>query len=125
MHRSNLGTSRSVSWAGRSVSWAGRTVVLVLVAALIMPVLLIGPTSAVEAKAQPALLALAARRPVRGVFTREEMFSAGGTRVPFVIYLKDGVKRDGTLVAREMRALLNVGAYADAGVSPQDRIPSG
>ncbi len=69
-------------------------------------------------RAEPivALLALKARRPVKAVFSREEMFSAGGTRIPFVIFIKDGVKRDGTLVAREVRALLNVGAYADAGV---------
>lgn len=69
-------------------------------------------------RAEPivALLAIKARRPVRAAFTREEMFSAGGTRIPFVVNIKDGIKKDGTLVARELRALLNIGSYADSGV---------
>lgn len=69
-------------------------------------------------RAEPivALLAMKAKRPVRVAFTREEMFTAGGTRIPFVVYIKDGVKRDGTLVAREMKILLNIGGYADSGV---------
>ncbi len=69
-------------------------------------------------RAEPivALLAMKARRPVRVAFTRDEMFSAGACRIPFVVYIKDGVKRDGTLIAREMRILLNIGGYADSGV---------
>ncbi len=75
-----------------------------------------GSKSMLRAEPIVALLALKARKPVRLAFTRDEMFSAGGTRIPFVIYIKDGVKRDGTLVARELRALLNIGGYADSGV---------
>jgi len=69
-------------------------------------------------RAEPivALLAMKAKKPVRVAFTRDEMFTAGGTRIPFVVYIKDGVKRDGTLVARELRVLLNIGGYADSGV---------
>lgn len=62
-----------------------------------------------------ALLAKKAKRPVRIVFTREEMFTTGATRIPYTIYIKDGIKKDGTLVAREMRMLLNIGGYADSG----------
>lgn len=75
-----------------------------------------GSKAMLRAEPIAALLAVKAGRPVRVVFTRDEMFSAGGTRIPFLIYVKDGVKSDGTLVAREVRALLNIGAYADAGV---------
>jgi len=69
-------------------------------------------------RAEPivALLAIKAKKPVRVAFTRDEMFNAGATRIPFTVYIKDGVKKDGTLVAREIRALLNIGGYADAGV---------
>ena len=63
-----------------------------------------------------ALLAMKTKRPVRIAFTREEMFNAGATRIPFTVFIKDGFKKDGTLVAREIRALLNIGGYADAGV---------
>jgi len=62
-----------------------------------------------------AILARKTGRPVRIAFTRNEMFISGGTRIPMVVHIKDGVKRDGTLVAREIRALLNVGAYAGSG----------
>lgn len=62
-----------------------------------------------------AILAIKSRRPVKLVYTREEMFPSGGSRVPFVIYIKDGVKKDGTLVAREMRMLLGMGGYSGSG----------
>ena len=67
--------------------------------------------------ADPIVISLAMKtaRPVKYTFTREEMFICGGSRVPTVIYIKDGVKRDGTLVAREMRILFNIGAYANMG----------
>ncbi len=67
--------------------------------------------------ADPIVISLAMKtaRPVKYTFTREEMFICGGSRVPTVIYIKDGVKHDGTLVAREMRILFNVGAYANMG----------
>jgi CO/xanthine dehydrogenase Mo-binding subunit len=61
-----------------------------------------------------ALLALKTRRPVRLAFTRDEMFSSGATREPMVVFIKDGVKQDGTLIARQMRVLLNNGSYADS-----------
>jgi len=56
-----------------------------------------------------ALLAMKTRKPVKHVFTREEVFLRGGNRIPMIIYIKDGVKKDGTLVAREMTAILPSG----------------
>ena len=58
-----------------------------------------------------ALLAQKSRKPVRVAFTREEVFISGNAP-NLVIYLRDGVKKDGTLVAREVRILLDAGAYA-------------
>lgn len=68
-----------------------------------------------EPHVQPivAALALKARRPVRLVLTREEDFEMVRARHPFRIRIRTGVKRDGTLVAREVEVLLDGGAYAD------------
>ncbi|MFB3884830.1 MAG: xanthine dehydrogenase family protein molybdopterin-binding subunit [Thermodesulfobacteriota bacterium] len=60
----------------------------------------------------PTLLALKTGRPVKSVFTREEVFSYGGVREDMVIYTKDGFKRDGTLTASEIKAYINGGAYS-------------
>jgi len=62
-----------------------------------------------------AILSMKTGRPVKLTFSREEMFSSGGTRIPFVIRIRDGVKKDGTLVARDMEMLLGMGAYAGSG----------
>jgi len=59
------------------------------------------------------LLALKTGKPVKLVYTREECFIDGLNRLPMVIYLKDGVKSDGTLLAREMKVIVNTGAYSD------------
>ncbi len=61
------------------------------------------------------MLSMKTGRPVKLTFSREEMFSSGGTRIPFVIRIRDGVKKDGTLVARDMEMLLGMGAYAGSG----------
>jgi CO/xanthine dehydrogenase Mo-binding subunit len=50
-------------------------------------------------------------RPVRMVMTYTEELTAGNPRHPSVIRLKTGVKRDGTLVARDALAVWNSGAY--------------
>ncbi|MFC1894120.1 xanthine dehydrogenase family protein molybdopterin-binding subunit [Chloroflexota bacterium] len=64
-----------------------------------------------------SLLALKTGRPVKLVFTREEEFLRGGMRVPMIVYIKDGVKKDGTLVAREVKAILPSGGSTEAVVS--------
>ncbi len=64
------------------------------------------------------------RRPVRLQFTRDEEFVNGGRRQLAKIHLKDGVKKDGTLVAREARVLLDIGGYASAFAPGLPRIMS-
>ncbi len=66
----------------------------------------------VREEALVVLLALKAGRPVKQVFTREEAFYRGGLRNGTIIYLKDGVKKDGTLVAREVTYIQAAGSYA-------------
>ena len=58
------------------------------------------------------LMALKTRSSVKLVYTREEAFVDGYSRNPAVIYIKDGVKRDGTVVAREIKLIINGGAYS-------------
>lgn len=58
-------------------------------------------------------LALKTGRPVKHVFTREEVFYRAGNRIPFTIDIKDGVKKDGTLVGREMNIILGGGGSAE------------
>ncbi|MCS7011688.1 MAG: molybdopterin-dependent oxidoreductase, partial [Anaerolineales bacterium] len=59
----------------------------------------------------PAHLTIATGRPVLYEYTREEEFYAARSRHPMKIWLKTGVKRDGTITANEMRVLSDTGAY--------------
>ena len=72
-------------------------------------------------EAQVAALARATGRPVKLVFSRAEEFRAPDhRREGQVIELETGVMRDGTLVARRGRLILDNGAYgADAPFFPQ------
>ncbi|HET8579994.1 MAG TPA: xanthine dehydrogenase family protein molybdopterin-binding subunit, partial [Nitrospiraceae bacterium] len=63
-----------------------------------------------------AALARKARRPVQWVLTREEVFLTAHCHASMV-KVKTGVKRDGTLVAREVEAVYDTGAYAITGPS--------
>ncbi|WP_170984290.1 xanthine dehydrogenase family protein molybdopterin-binding subunit [Rhodoligotrophos defluvii] len=69
-------------------------------------------------KAEPPLVAIALKtdgRPVKLVLTREEVFSAAGVRGAVTVKIRTGVKRDGTIVAREAEVVWDTGAYADVG----------
>jgi CO/xanthine dehydrogenase Mo-binding subunit len=57
-------------------------------------------------------LAKATRRPVKMVMTYHEELTAGDPRHPSVIRIKSGVKKDGTIVARDAEVIFNSGAYA-------------
>jgi len=59
------------------------------------------------------LAALKTGKPVKMVYSREDCFIDGLNRLPKVVYIKDGVNKDGTLVAREMKVIVNTGAYTD------------
>ena len=57
-------------------------------------------------------LARACRRPVKMIMTYAEELAAGDPRHSSIIRIKSGVKRDGTLVARDVEVVFNSGAYA-------------
>ncbi|MDD5656466.1 MAG: molybdopterin-dependent oxidoreductase [Elusimicrobia bacterium] len=58
-----------------------------------------------------AALALAARRPVKIELSRRETFVSSRTRHPFVIRLKTGARKDGTITDAHMEAYCDNGAY--------------
>jgi carbon-monoxide dehydrogenase large subunit len=67
-------------------------------------------------KVEPIAMALAFHtkgRPVRVKFNRQETFISTLTRHDAVVYIKSGVKKDGTLVARKMTLFWGAGAYAE------------
>jgi CO/xanthine dehydrogenase Mo-binding subunit len=57
-------------------------------------------------------LAKASRRPVKMIMTYAEELVAGDPRHSAVIKIKSGLKKDGTLTARETEVIFNSGAYA-------------
>jgi CO/xanthine dehydrogenase Mo-binding subunit len=61
-----------------------------------------------------AFLAFKANRPVKVVLTREEEFVTV-CKHPATIRIKTGVMKDGNLVARQVSADFNTGAYSDIG----------
>ncbi len=68
-------------------------------------------------EALTAFMALKAGRPVKLIYSREEEFYRGGTRVATIVNIKDGVKRDGTLMARKIEAILPSGGSTEAVVA--------
>ena len=60
-----------------------------------------------------AWLARAARRPVKLVLSRMQDFEVQRSRHPARIWMKTGARRDGTILARDVRVTLDGGAYAD------------
>jgi len=68
-----------------------------------------------EATVQPiaAALALKTKRPVKIVLSREDDFAMMRSRHPARIWMRTGARRDGTLVAREVKLILDGGAYSD------------
>ena len=59
-----------------------------------------------------AILARKAGRPVMLRLTREEEFYTTRTRSPCIFETKTGVSKDGFFVARQMKAIVDVGSYA-------------
>jgi CO/xanthine dehydrogenase Mo-binding subunit len=83
---------------------------------IIVPYLGGGYGGKVYPKIEPITVALAlkAKRAVRVVLSREEVFYTI-TKHAAVIRMKTGVKKDGTLMARECEIYLDTGAYAEIG----------
>jgi len=66
-----------------------------------------------EITQEPALAVLSkiTGRPVKGTFTRVEEFIATTTRHPINMHYKTGVSKDGRILARKVRLVLDGGAY--------------
>jgi 4-hydroxybenzoyl-CoA reductase alpha subunit len=64
-----------------------------------------------------ALLSKKARKPVKIVLTREEEFTATKRRTPMYYNIKLGAKKDGTLLAKEVRVITEGGAYTGMGAT--------
>ncbi len=60
------------------------------------------------------LLALRSKRPVRLSFDRKETFFGTTHRPHQVIYVRDGVRKSGEIIAREITTLTDAGAYTGA-----------
>src|ERR1035437_3171971 len=59
-----------------------------------------------------AMLALATGKPVKMVNTREESMLESYKRHPYVLYYKWGAKKDGSIMAMEIKCIADGGAYA-------------
>ena len=64
-----------------------------------------------------ALLAMKSGRPVRVQFSRQACINSVRTRHASVVYIKTGVKNDGTIVAQDIRVITNTGAYAGSALN--------
>jgi CO/xanthine dehydrogenase Mo-binding subunit len=58
-----------------------------------------------------ALLSKKTGRPVKGVYTRGEEFTSTTTRHPIIMDYRTGVAKDGRILARRIRLVLDGGAY--------------
>ncbi|MGA2465920.1 MAG: xanthine dehydrogenase family protein molybdopterin-binding subunit [Thermodesulfobacteriota bacterium] len=67
------------------------------------------------AEALALLAAVKTGKRVRLEYTREEDIFDTGPRPVIIVYVKDGVKKDGTIVARQTRFIINIGAYGSDG----------
>ncbi len=69
-------------------------------------------------KAEACAIALAWKvrnRPIKVMYTREEEFCSSLVRHPTVTHIKTGVRKDGTILAREVKTYWATGAYAEKG----------
>jgi CO/xanthine dehydrogenase Mo-binding subunit len=57
------------------------------------------------------LAAMKTGRPVKYHYSRSEEMQVSSTRSPWIIYIKDGVKKDGRIVARQVTSYADAGAY--------------
>lgn len=64
-----------------------------------------------------SLLSMKLCLPVKIVLTREEEFTATKRRTPMFYYVRSGVKKDGTFLAKEARVFTEGGAYTAMGAT--------
>jgi 4-hydroxybenzoyl-CoA reductase alpha subunit len=63
-----------------------------------------------------SLLAMRTGRPVKVCLTREEEMAITRIRAPMIVYVKTGVKRDGSILAQYVKCIADGGAYASTSV---------
>ncbi|NPV56152.1 MAG: molybdopterin-dependent oxidoreductase [Anaerolineae bacterium] len=61
-----------------------------------------------------AALAIKAKRPVKLLLNRKDNMVLSRTRHEAIIYIKTGVKNDGTVLAQDFKVITNTGAYASS-----------
>ena len=70
------------------------------------------------------LFTLKTGRPAKIVFTRKEVFQSSRTRNPVRTRIKSGLKKDGTIHALSLDALMNTGAYGSHGLTVLSNVGS-
>ncbi len=73
-----------------------------------------GGKNGVRLEHHAVALAMKTGRPVKLVMRRNEEFTASAGSVPAVIVMKTGVKKDGTITARQGKFIWDCGAYSDS-----------
>jgi len=76
-----------------------------------------GKNSTMPDSLNAALLSMKTGRPVKIVFNREEEFIATEHRTPMYLAIKIGLKKDGTLLAKEVKIITDGGAYTGLGAT--------
>lgn len=112
-------------WTSTQSTFSIRLVIAKLLEMPLSKVRVIRPTMGggfggkLEATVEPivALLAKMTGRPVRLEFNRRESIVSTRTRHGAIMYLKTGIKKDGTIVAQDAKMLINTGAYISSAVS--------
>jgi len=64
-----------------------------------------------------SVLSMKICKPVKIIFTREEEFTASKRRTPMYYFVRLGAKKDGTLLAKEVRVITEGGAYTGMGAT--------
>lgn len=72
-----------------------------------------GGKSDIRAEHFCIVLSQKTKRPVKIVFTRAEEFSAAVVRGPFITDIKEGVTKEGKILAREVTSIFQGGAYSE------------
>lgn len=62
------------------------------------------------------LLSMKAGRPVKIVYSREEVFKGARHGQPLIVYLKTGVDKEGKILAQQIKVINDCGAYRGSGV---------
>jgi len=76
-----------------------------------------GKNSTMPDSVNAAVLSMKTGRPVKIVFNREEEFSTTEHRTPMHLSIKIGLKKDGTLLAKEVKIITDGGAYTGLGAT--------